>query len=241
MVSLKGQVAVISGAGSGIGRAIALELGAQGANLCLLGRRMAAMEEVAAAVRINGSTAQCYQVDLNEERDIRNLADCVRSAFGRLDLLVHSAGLITLGRQETAPADDLDLMYRINVRAPFLLSQVLLPMLKGSRGQIVFINSTAGLNAGPNHGLYAATKHALKALADSLRQEVNAEQVRVMSVYPGRTATPMQESVFRMEGRDYRPEFLIQPEDIAALVVSALRAPRNMEVTDIRARPQLRV
>jgi NADP-dependent 3-hydroxy acid dehydrogenase YdfG len=81
----------------------------------------------------------------------------------------------------------------------------------------------------------------LKALADSLRQEVNAEQVRVMSVYPGRTATPMQESVFRMEGRDYRPEFLIQPEDIATLVVSALRAPRNMEVTDIHARPQLRV
>ena len=102
---------------------------------------------------------------------------------------------------------------------------------------MVFINSSAGLAARGHVGQYAATKHALKAVADSLREEVNSDGVRVTSVFVGRTATPMQEEVHRLEGRPYRPEWLLQPSDIAEIIVSALSLPRIAEVTDISIRP----
>jgi len=132
----------------------------------------------------------------------------------------------------------LDLQYSTNVRAPYLLTQRLLPLLITSRGQIVFINSSVGLAANrPNIGQYAATKHALKALAESLREEVNPKGVRVLSAYLGRTATPMQEALFRAEGNTYHPETLLQPEDVASMIVHALMLPSTAEVTDINIRP----
>jgi NADP-dependent 3-hydroxy acid dehydrogenase YdfG len=84
---------------------------------------------------------------------------------------------------------------------------------------------------------YSATKHALKAIADSLREEVNAEGVRVVSVYPGRTATPMQAEVHELEGKPYKPERLMQPADVAEVVLTALTLPRTTEVTDLMVRP----
>jgi short-subunit dehydrogenase len=138
---------------------------------------------------------------------------------------------------ETAPVEVLDGQYRVNVRAPYLITQALLPKLKASRGQIVFINSTAGLTARAQVSQYAASKHALKALADSLRDEVNADGVSVLSVYPGRTASPMQAAVHQLEGRAYHPEKLMQAEDVAEIILSALALPRTAEVTDIQVRP----
>ena len=110
-------------------------------------------------------------------------------------------------------------------------------MLKVRPGQIVFINSTVGLQARAGVSQYAATKHALNAIANSLREEVNADGIRVLSVFPGNTATPLQEIICQIEGRLYQPEILIQPEDIAAVVVNTLRLPRSAEVMDVRVRP----
>jgi NADP-dependent 3-hydroxy acid dehydrogenase YdfG len=231
------QIAVVTGASSGIGKAIALGLAAQGATLCLIGRRIAALEAVAQSAGAAAPRVLSYLADLTRDKDIQALTACLQRDFGRLDLLVHSAGMISLGQIETAPVEDFDLHYRTNVRAPYALTQALLPMLRASRGQIVFINSQAGLNAGANMGQYAATKSALKALADSLREEVNAAGVRVLSVYPGRTASPMQAAMHAMEGKEYHPERLMQPEDTAAVVIQALSLPRSTEVTDIRLRP----
>jgi NADP-dependent 3-hydroxy acid dehydrogenase YdfG len=87
---------------------------------------------------------------------------------------------------------------------------------------------------------YDSTKHALKALADSLRGEINRHGVRVLSVYLGRTASEMQEGIYRMEGRPYRPEILLQPDDVASVVVNALGLPRTAEVTDISIRPMIK-
>jgi NADP-dependent 3-hydroxy acid dehydrogenase YdfG len=104
----------------------------------------------------------------------------------------------------------------------------------------VFVNSSQGLRAQPNGGAYAATKHALKAIADSLRQEVNADGVRVLSIYPGRTATPKIEALCQIMDRPYEPELLLQPEDIAQIVVDTLRLPRTAEVTNIEIRPAIK-
>jgi len=237
MTSLKDKIAVITGASSGIGKAIALGLAAKGMKTCLLGRKLETLEEVAVVARKTTPQVLCYRVDLTVDQDIRELADCIMRDLVYIDLLVHSAGVISLGRLESAPVEDFDWQYQTNVRAPYALTQALLPMLRSRRGQIVFINSSAGLSAGANVGQYAATKHALKAIADSFRQEVNAEGLRVLSVYPGRTASPMQAAVFKMEGREYHPELLMQPEDVAAMVIKALSLPRSIEVTEINVRP----
>ena len=240
MAPLKNQIAVITGASSGIGQAVTLGLAAEGVKTCLLGRKLETLEGVAKLARKTASQVVCYQVDLTVDQDVRRIADLIQQDVGHIDMLIHSAGVISFGRLESAPIEDFDRQYRINVRAPYALTQVLLPMLRSCQGQIVFINSSVVLNASPNLGQYAATKHALKAVADSLRQEVNAEGLRVLSIYPGRTASPMQEAVFKMEGREYRPELLMQPEDLAALIINTLTLPRSAEVTDINVRPLIK-
>ncbi len=237
MQIFKDQIAVITGASSGIGRAIALALGEQGATLCLIGRRADALESVAEAARVSGAPAKAYCADLTRDEDIQELAERLQRDFVHVDILVHSAGSISLGNLATAPIGDLDSQYRANVHGPYALTQALLPMLRFRQGQIVFINSSVGLTTRRNVGQYSATQHALKALADTLRDELNAEGVRVLSVYPGRTATPRQAAIYESEGRQYRPERLMQPEDIASVVVNALALKRTAEVTDIKIRP----
>ena len=233
---LAGRIALVTGANSEIGQAIAVELAHQGARICAVGRNSAGLAETVAAAGPLSEVTD-FQVDLTSEPSLELLV-CHLETVGRLDILVHCAGVVWQERMEDARVEDLDLQYATNVRAPYVLTKRLLPLLTGSRGQIVFINSSAGLIAKrPEAGQYAATKHALRAIADSLREEVNPKGVRVMSLYLGRTATPMQEALFRAEGKDYHPEMLLQPEDVAAVVVQTLMLPPRAEVTDINIRP----
>jgi NAD(P)-dependent dehydrogenase (short-subunit alcohol dehydrogenase family) len=231
--SLTGRACLVTGAGSGIGRAIALGLAAAGADVWAVGRRRSALEET--AQRAERGRIAVNPADLTVEEQLAELA---RGFADRgLDVLVHCAGAYARGPLEHAPVEDLDLQYRVNVRAPFRLTQALMSALKASQGQIVFINSSAGLEARADVGQYAATKHALKALADTLREEINPSGVRVLSVYPGRTAGDLQASIYALENREYTPETLMQPEDVAATVVAALTLPRTAELTDVRVRP----
>lgn len=237
MTAFADKISVITGASSGIGRAISLSLAAQGATVCLVGRRLDALEEVAKIAKEDSRRVLIHQADLTRDEDIQDVVMRLNDEAGRVDILVHSAGVISLGSIETTSVKDFDWLYSVNVRAPYVLTQALLPMIRNCRGQIVFMNSTAGRAAAPGVGQYAATKHALKALADSLRGEVNTDGIRVLSVFLGRTATPMQASVHEKEGRTYAPETLIQPEDAAAVVINALCLPRTAEVTEINVRP----
>ena len=152
-------------------------------------------------------------------------------------MLIHSAGSIKLGSVEDAPVEELDTQYRVNVRAPYVLTQQLLPSLRIRKGQIVFVNSTMGTGTKAGSSQYCATKHALRALADCLRQEVNAQDIRVLSVYPGKMATPMQEVLAAQSGKEFRPETMMKPEDVAATITHALCTPRTAEITDIYIRP----
>lgn len=232
---LTGRLAVVTGASSGIGRAIAVALAREGARICALGRNPLALADTVTAAQIY-SQATGFQVDLTSEESLEALLLHLERV-GSLDMLIHCAGAIHQGVMERAHIQDLDLQYFTNVRAPYLLTKRLLPMLSAARGQIVFINSTAGLAAKrADVGQYAATKHALKAIADSLREEVNPRGIRVLSAYLGRTATPMQERLFQQEGHEYHPEALLQPEDIASIVVHILMLPSTAEVTDISIR-----
>jgi NADP-dependent 3-hydroxy acid dehydrogenase YdfG len=237
MPRLKDQIAVITGASGGIGGAIATALAEQGATVCLSGRDRSKLDAVAARMRAAGWRVDTWPMDLTNDGDVIKLADHVHKEFGRLDILVHSAGMIDHGKLEEAPLAALDRQYSANVRGPLMLTQRLLPLLKQPRGQIVFINSSVGLTARANTGHFSATQHAFKALADSLRDEVNGDGVRVLSVYPGRTATPRIQGLHAKEGRPYQPELLLQPEDVASIVLSAVTLPWTAEVMNISIRP----
>ncbi len=237
MEPLAGQVALVTGASQGIGKAIALELATAGAALCLVGRESQKLEAVREKVRATTGELFIYRADLTVDGDLQELCSGIKHDVRHLDILVHCAGLFSMAPIDQASPEEFDASYRANVRAPYALTRALLPLLRVAHGQVVFINSSVGLQARANVGHYAATKHALKAIADSLRQEVNADGVRVLSVYPGRTATPGQAMIFQMEGRIYQPHLLMQPEDVASMVIHALCLPRTAEVTEIHMRP----
>jgi NAD(P)-dependent dehydrogenase (short-subunit alcohol dehydrogenase family) len=177
-------------------------------------------------------------LDITSEAGLERLRHTVEADARGLDLLVHSAGIIHRNPMESARVEDLDAQFAVNVRAPYLITQRLLHLLTQAQGQVVFINSSVALAPGqPDIGQYGASKHALRAIADGTRQELNKRNIRVLSLFLGRTATPMQESLYRLQGKDYRPETLMQPEDVATMLIAAITLPRTAEVTDISIRP----
>jgi short-subunit dehydrogenase len=235
---LAGRRALVTGASGGIGGAIAAALAAEGAALCLVGRnegRLASAERQ--AQRLGAVKTIALAADLGTEDALHIVAAEVKRGFAGLDILVHAAGVYERGPVETLPTDFLDHQYRVNLRAPYLLTQLLLPALHASGGDIIFINSSQGVAAGAELAQYAATQHSRKALADSLRAEVNAEGVRVLTLFLGRTATGRMAQIFAREGRAYTPQKLLQPADVAAMLVAVLRLPRRAEVTEIAMRP----
>ena len=236
---LQGQTCVVTGASSGIGRAIAIKLASADATVCAVARRRDELEVTAGQANGAGRFA-LYEADLARDDELEGLASDLLAREEGVNVLVHCAGTIALGDVETAPVEELDRQYAANVRAPYLLTQTLLPALRANRGQIVFINSTVVLAARQGVAQFAATQHALKAIADGLREEINPYGVRVVSIFPGRTATPRQAKLHTIERKPYAPERLMQPEDVASAVLGALTLPRSAEVTDLVVRPMLK-
>jgi NADP-dependent 3-hydroxy acid dehydrogenase YdfG len=231
------KCAVVTGASSGVGRAVALALAREGATVAFVGRDESKLRAVA---RESGTEKQyVFTAEFCDDNSLALLGKALERTFSSLDVLIHSAGMIKLGPLASAKLDDLDTHFRCNVRAPVALTQNLLPSVIAAQGSIVFLNSTVIDNPRAAVGQYAASKSALKAIADCLRDEVNARGVRVLSLFLGRTATPMQEAVHHSEDRTYNPSRLIQPEDVAALLLNALALPHTVELTNVHIRPSL--
>jgi short-subunit dehydrogenase len=235
MSRLEGQTAVVTGASSGIGRAVSLALAREGSRLLLIGRDRERLEDAARSAATSSPGVDVLQSDLSIQSEVEGLAPRIEEKLGGVDILVFCAGVYTRGKIDTAPLGDLDSHLQVNLRAPVQLTRMLLPSLTARQGQVVFMNSSVG--SAPEVVFYSASKHALKAFTDTLRAEVNPAGGRVLSVFPGRTATPMQESIFAAEGRSYDPDRLLQPEDVAEMVLAALCLPRTAEVTDLHIRP----
>jgi NAD(P)-dependent dehydrogenase (short-subunit alcohol dehydrogenase family) len=225
MALLEGRYALVTGASGGIGGAIAVALAEAGAKLVVAGRDHSRLREV--AVRAGG--ARVVAGDLTRRTDVEELAAHAQG----VDTLIHSAGAYA---RDDDP-DGFEAQLSANLVAPYRLTQLLLDGLE----DLVFINSSQGLSASPGVGQYAASKHGLRAVADALRGEVNDRGTRVLSVHVGRTATAMQERIFATEGRTYTPERLMQPEDVAQVVLAALVLPRTAEMTSVSIRPMQKV
>lgn len=241
MAMLANLTAVVTGASSGIGRAIAIGLAKEGASLCLLGRNEQRLHMTAKLTSHHSSKVRIYRADFSSKRDLSRVTHQLKQDLKRLHILVHAAGDIILGDMSASAIQNFDRQYGINLRAPYVLTHTLLRQLTMCHGQVVFINSSMGLHTKAQVSQYAATKHGLKAVADTLRHEVNAQGVRVLNVFAGQTASAMQERLYRNAKRSYDPKSLLQPEDIASMVIRALTLPRTAEVTDIHIRPLLKV
>ena len=224
---------LITGAGSGIGSAVSRRLLDRGDTLWLLARNAGRAKELAETF----PGARTVVGDLSEPARLSWALE-KQEQPETLDSLLHIGGVAELSPVAESTPALWNATLAANLVAPAELTRLLLPQLRQSRGHVVFVNSGAGLRANPEWGAYAASKHGLKALADSLRAEETSAGVRVTSVYPGRTATPMQEKIHRYEGRSYDPEQWLAPADVAHTVVCALDLPRGAEVTDLQVRPK---
>ncbi|GAA2465040.1 MULTISPECIES: SDR family oxidoreductase [Streptomyces] len=223
---------MITGAGSGIGAAVARRLHERGDDLVLLARDAGRAKELAGAY----PGARTLVGDLANP-DRLSWAFSHQTLPDRLDSLLHVAGVVDLGRVGDLTTKAWRSQLDVNLVAPAELTRLLLPQLRVSQGHVVFVNSGAGLNAHAEWSAYAASKHGLKALADSLRQEEHAAGVRVTSVYPGRTASPMQAKVHQQEGKEYDASRWIDPESVATAILTAIDLPRDAEINDLTVRP----
>ncbi|MGI5136769.1 MULTISPECIES: SDR family oxidoreductase [unclassified Streptomyces] len=223
---------VITGAGSGIGAAVAHRLHARGDDLVLHARDAGRAKELAAEF----PGARTLVGDLSDP-DRLSWAFSHQTLPDQVDSLLHIAGVVDLGRVGELTPKSWRHQLNVNLIAPAELTRHFLPQLRTSRGHVVFVNSGAGLNAHAEWSAYAASKHGLKALADSLRHEEHGNGIRVTSVYPGRTASPMQAKVHQQEGRTYDPSQWTAPESVATTILMCLDLPRDAEVNDLTVRP----
>jgi NADP-dependent 3-hydroxy acid dehydrogenase YdfG len=235
---IKGKQVLVTGASSGIGAAVARRLAASGAHLIVAGRSSARLRGALKGSAGPGSV-EYVGVDLSRPKDLSRCVSKLRRRLSGLDAIVHAAGVFDMTALRKVRQDLLHHMMQVNVLAALTLTLGLISHLQKRSGTVVFINSTIVQRAARRAPFYAATKHALRSVADSLREEVNAAGIRVSSIYPGRTATPMQRAIVGAEGGRYRPADLIQPEDIALLVEQLIELPPRIEVTDIFTRPAL--
>jgi NADP-dependent 3-hydroxy acid dehydrogenase YdfG len=223
---------LVTGAGSGIGAAVVRRLMERGDELVLVARSASRGDKLVA--QFPGSRA--LVADLENPAGI---GDALREQGlpARLDSLLHVAGVVELGAVSEMAADLWGQTMAVNLLAPAELTRVALPALRAARGQVLFVNSGSGLRANPQWAAYAASKHGLRALAEALRGEERANGVRVSSIYPGRTATAMQQKVHDQEGKEYDPSDWIDPESVATTILVALDLPRDAELTDLVVRP----
>ncbi len=233
---LKSRVALVTGASSGIGLEVSIQLLERGAKLYMVGRNLKNLKARISKHDFEDRKINFIEADISSDLDIAKIAREINKE-GKIDILVHSAGIIFLGPLENESIENLDKQYRINLRAPYLITQKLLPKIKKARGQIVFVNSTAGLSSWENHSQYSATKYALRAVADSLRKEMLPNGVRVLSVFPGRTDTAMQEHVQKMEGNEYNPKCFLEASEVALSIVCSISLSEGSAITEITIRP----
>ncbi|MBI0297220.1 SDR family oxidoreductase [Streptomyces sp. PRKS01-29] len=224
---------LITGAGSGIGAAVTERLAERGDELWLLARDAGRAKELAG--RFPG--VRTVVGDLAEP-DRLSWALGHQTLPDRLDSLLHIAGVVDLGEVGELTPKAWTRQLAANLVAPAELTRLLLPQLRLAQGHVVFVNSGAGLRANAQWAAYAASKHGLKALADALRWEESGNGVRVTTVYPGRTATPMQVKVHQQEGKEYDAERWIAPETVASTILTALDLPHDAEITDLQVRPR---
>jgi NADP-dependent 3-hydroxy acid dehydrogenase YdfG len=261
---LSGRTAVVTGASSGIGRAIAERLGGAGATVVLAGRTEAAMKEAADRIAAAGGSAKVVTCDVRDPAAVQGLVDAAVDATGRLDVMVNNAGLSHPEPIVEADVEGWRAMLETNVLALLVGCQAAVKAMRacGATGHIVNISSVAALR--PDSGVYGATKHAVNTICNSLRRELENDPIQVVSIMPGAIATNFArnfdpeflQGMVAMTGIESTPvkgerlpdevleaaaaalsEHLATPDDVADAVLYAVTRPARVHVSEIVVRP----
>ncbi|HSY64798.1 MAG TPA: glucose 1-dehydrogenase [Terriglobales bacterium] len=228
---LKGKMAIVTGAGSGIGRACALALAREGANVALVGRRKNLLEKVAAQL---GTSAVVLAADVSQKSEVDRIVEQTVSRFGGLNVLLNNAGALYIGTAEQITEEQWDETFNVNVRAVWLLSRAVLPaMRRTGGGSIINMASVLGINGARNRAAYAASKGAVVLLTKCMALDHGQEQIRVNAICPSFIETDLTAAVIskapdpnsvRAERTSVHPlGRLGQPEDVAGLAVYLAR------------------
>ena len=234
------EVVAITGASSGIGEASALRLAADGAKVVLAARGEAKLAALADRIGAAGGTAWCVAADVTRRADLLKLVDAARDRFGRLDVLVSNAGAMPIGPLDELAVDDWELMVDVNLKSVLYGVAAALPVFRAQgTGHFINIASTAARKTVPNQAVYSATKAAVLALSDGLRQEL-AGRVRVTVISPGFTDTNFAEHVHdatrRAQMKEAASKFAMDPDAVASAIAYAINQPDSVNVGEIIVR-----
>ena len=232
-VDLSSRNALVTGAGRGIGRAVAEALASKGAKVYLAARTAPQLEAAADAIRATGGSAVPVPTDLRSEAEVEALFDRIRKESGGPDILVNNAGVGIFGPVVDASPADFDAVMQVNAKAAFLCCRLALrSMIPRKRGAIINVSSVVGFKGYPNQGIYTASKHAILGLTKSLAAETEKHGIRVSAVLPGGVDTQMIADA----RPDLDPRVLLQPEDIAHAVLFLLSLSERAAIDQIYIR-----
>jgi len=230
---LAGKVAIVTGASRGIGRAISVALAKEAATVVLAARSIKKLQETAEQVTHVGGKAEIVVTELTEEQSIKNLVKATGEKLGRLDILVNNAGITHSAKLEETATEDWQRCIWINARAPFILCREALPLLKKAQiGYIINIASVVGVKGYPLQSAYTSSKHALRGMTISLAEELKGSNIRVHLLCPGGVDTELVQKV----RPDIKKEDLIQPDEIAQLVLYLVTHKGNAVIDELHIR-----
>lgn len=226
MTDLKNKNALITGAGKGIGKAIALALAKEGVNVILIARTQDEIDNVAAKARALRVKAIAITADVTDINSVNKAAEKALAEFGTIDILINNAGIAAFGKFLELEPTDWERIIQVNLMGTYYMTRAVLPtMIEQRSGDIINISSTAGLAGNALTSAYSASKFAVLGLTDSLMQEMRKHNVRVTALTPSTVATDMAKDLKLTDGD---PEKVMQAEDIAELIVAQLKLNRRV-------------
>ena len=239
---IKDKVVVITGASSGLGEATARALSAQGARIVLGARRQDRIEALARELTERGGKVIAMTTDVTDRAQVKNLVDAAVQAFGRVDVMVNNAGLMPQSRFDRLKVDEWDQMIDVNIKGVLYGIAAALPhMMRQKSGHFVNVSSVAGHKIGSGAGVYAATKHAVLALSEGLRQEVKPYNIRTTVISPGAVATELANTITDPDAaarvQKFYDEAAIPADSFARAVAFAISQPEDVDINEILFRP----
>ncbi|PBP35214.1 oxidoreductase [Pseudomonas syringae] len=239
MSNIQGKVVLITGASSGIGEAAARLIAAKGAHVVLGARRIERLQTLAADIEVQGGSARFRALDVTDALDMQAFADFATHAFGKIDVIINNAGVMPLSPLAALKIAEWNLMLDVNVRGVLHGIAAVLPSMQAQgHGQIINISSIGGLAVSPTAAVYCATKFAVRAISDGLRQET--DKIRVTVVCPGVVESELADSISDETAREAMKAFrkvALEPDAIARALVYAVEQPDGVDVSEIVVRP----
>ncbi|NRB56814.1 MAG: SDR family oxidoreductase [Salinicola sp.] len=240
MTDLENKIILITGASSGIGEATARYLGARGARLMLGARRVDRLERLADEIREGGGEASWRQLDVTSIDSMRGFVTAAQETYGRVDVIINNAGVMPLSKLEVLKLDEWNRMIDVNIRGVLHGIAAVLPVMQDQKaGQIINLSSIGGHAVSPTAAVYCATKFAVEAISEGLRQEVGGD-IRVTVISPGVTESDLADSITDPTAQETMRTFrqdAIPAEAIARSIAFAIEQPATVDVSEIIVRP----